>query len=83
MEPSDALLCLERHATSKIKGVDDLSAITTFGFRGEAIPSIASVSRFTLKTRCENHKNGVEVLVSGGKLIYQKDIGMGAGTRKF
>lgn len=80
MDPQNASLCPERHATSKIENVDDLNTITTFGFRGEAIPSIASVSRFTLKTRSESHPTGTEILINGGKYIYQKDIGMSPGT---
>lgn len=80
MAPDDAILCFERHATSKIHKVQDLNAIHTFGFRGEAIPSIASVSRFTLKTRTELQASGTEILISGGKLVYQKDVGMPVGT---
>ena len=51
MSKDDALLCLERHATSKIQVAEDLAAVATMGFRGEALPSVASVSRFTLTTR--------------------------------
>lgn len=71
MSRDDALLCLERHATSKIQRAEDLAAITTLGFRGEALPSIASVSRFTLTTR-ERDGDTVEatqVQVAGGKLL--------------
>ena len=73
MSSDDALLCLERHATSKIKEVEDLHTIWTMGFRGEAIPSIASISKFTLLT-CPNvegqpAKEGTMVLVDGGKIM--------------
>src|ERR1039457_5855535 len=65
MSRDDALLCLERHATSKIERAEDLSAISTMGFRGEALPSIASVSRFTLTTRqrAADSPEGTQVLI--------------------
>lgn len=70
MNGDDALLCLERHATSKIKEVEDIHSINTMGFRGEAIPSIASISKFTLLT-CpkENPEQGTMVMVDGGHLV--------------
>ena len=80
MSPDEALLCLERHATSKIRESADLNEIRTFGFRGEALPSIASVSRFSLRTRSEAFPHGTEVTINGGKLIDKKDCGMAVGT---
>ena len=69
MSANEALLSLERHATSKIRETNDLNEIQSFGFRGEALPSIASVSKFTLRTRPENSPHGTEINVNAGKLI--------------
>ena len=82
MSRDDALLCLERHATSKIQRAEDLSAITTMGFRGEALPSIASVSRFTLTTRerASDAPEGTQVVVHGGKILEVKAAGSAPGT---
>lgn len=80
MPPDEALLSLERHATSKIREVKDLDHITSLGFRGEALPSIASVSKFVLKTRAKENECGSEILVNGGKFVHQRDCGMAVGT---
>ncbi len=80
MSPDEALLSLERHATSKIREAADLNEVSSFGFRGEALPSIASVSRFTLRTRAEGWEHGTEIKINGGKLLEKKECGMPVGT---
>jgi DNA mismatch repair protein MutL len=80
MDPDDARLALERHATSKISTVDDLGAIATLGFRGEALPSIASVSHFTIRTRQRGTSSGTEIRVNGGTVASIQEIGMPEGT---
>ena len=81
MTQDQALLSLERHATSKIRKASDLNQVGTFGFRGEALPSIASVSRFVLRTRSKKGSDGTEIFVNGGKLVHCKECGMPRGTR--
>jgi DNA mismatch repair protein MutL len=79
MDRDDALLALERHATSKLRRFDDLDAIATLGFRGEALPSIAAVSRFLLKSSTEDGR-GTEIEVHGGRIAGVREIARPAGT---
>jgi DNA mismatch repair protein MutL len=80
MMHDDALLAFERHATSKLRSADDLITISTLGFRGEALPSIASVSRLLLETRDVSEAEGTRVEFAGGKLVGVKPAGLPPGT---
>jgi len=81
MDREDALLCLERHATSKIRTGSDLALVRTMGFRGEALPSIASVSRFRLITREPSAESGTVIDIAGGKIESVREIGSPPGTQ--
>ncbi len=80
MSHDDALLALERHATSKLDTADDLDRITTLGFRGEALPSIAAVSRFRLTSCADPAEGGVEITVEGGRILGVEGRARGRGT---
>ncbi len=80
MSHDDALLAFERHATSKLRSADDLLSIATLGFRGEALPTIAAVSRLLLETRDEGEAEGTRIEFAGGKLVNVKPAGLPAGT---
>ncbi len=80
MVRDDALLAFERHATSKIKNAEDLLSVATLGFRGEALPSIASVSRLRLETRALDEDSGTIVEINGGKIFAVEEAGLPGGT---
>jgi len=80
MGHDDALLAFERHATSKLRTADDLLSIATLGFRGEALPSIAAVSRLLLETRSAEEEEGTRIEFAGGKLVNVKPAGVPVGT---
>jgi DNA mismatch repair protein MutL len=80
MVRDDALLAFERHATSKLKNAEDLLSVATLGFRGEALPSIASVSRLHLETRAADDDSGTVVEINGGKIFKVEEAGLPAGT---
>jgi len=81
MSQDNALLALERHATSKISEAADLDQIGSYGFRGEALPSIASVSRFELQTRERGQEEGTEILINAGRIVHVRECGRPVGTR--
>src|SRR3954449_8268055 len=80
MVRDDALLAFERHATSKIRNAEDLLSVATLGFRGEALPSIASVSRLRLETRAPEEASGTVFEINGGKMFKVEEAGLPAGT---
>src|SRR5579859_5777244 len=80
MVRDDAMLAFERHATSKIKNAEDLLSVATLGFRGEALPSIASVSRLRLETRAAENPEGTVIEINGGRMARVEEAGLPSGT---
>lgn len=80
MTPEDAHISIKNHATSKISSVDDLETITTFGFRGEALASIAAISRLTIKTREQSNETGIQLVIDGGTCITESIVACPVGT---
>ncbi|HPW65172.1 MAG TPA: DNA mismatch repair endonuclease MutL, partial [Candidatus Omnitrophota bacterium] len=80
MSGEDVQLAVQRHATSKIASAEDLGGILSFGFRGEALPSIAAVSRFTIQTRPARSTSGTELVIEGGSLVRARECPTGQGT---
>ena len=80
MVRDDAMLAFERHATSKLRDAEDLLSIATLGFRGEALPAIAAVSRLTLETRSPEERSGTRIEIAGGKLLRVEEAGLPGGT---
>src|SRR5207247_3602139 len=80
MPHDDALLAVDRHATSKIQSAEHLLTVATLGFRGEALPSIASVSRLKLETRALGESSGTMVEINGGKIFRVEEAGLPEGT---
>ena len=80
MDADDVLLCIEPHGTSKIFSAEDIDRITTLGFRGEALPSIASISRFTILSRTAEMLEGTRVRIEGGRLLEAAPAGCAVGT---
>ncbi|MGM0379154.1 MAG: DNA mismatch repair endonuclease MutL [Bacillota bacterium] len=80
IQPTDVLLAFDRHATSKIKSIEDIYSINTLGFRGEALPSIASVSRLELVTKTKNNDSGIKVTINGSDIVDKEMVGTKEGT---